>query len=72
MTDAAFYQLGPLREHCRRFHSFEIALTAFRKLSCDTFSGRVVQNVRQLRQILLGTLAKLPVGEQQQAVHAGH
>ncbi|SWR54650.1 protein TraG [Klebsiella pneumoniae] len=45
MTDAAFYQLGPLREYLEDPTVFEIRINCFQEVICDTFSGRrVVQN----------------------------
>ena len=46
MTDAAFYQLGPLREYLEDPTVFEIRINRFQEVICDTFSGRrVVKNV---------------------------
>ncbi|ENQ2791131.1 Flp pilus assembly complex ATPase component TadA, partial [Klebsiella pneumoniae] len=45
MTNAAFYQLGPLREYLEDPTVFEIRINRFQEVICDTFSGRrVVEN----------------------------
>jgi hypothetical protein len=56
MTDAAFYQLGPLREYLEDPTVLKFALTAFRKLSVIRSAAAGLCRTRQLRQILLGTL----------------
>ncbi len=38
MTDAAFYQLGPLREYLEDPTVFEIRINCFQEVICDTFS----------------------------------
>lgn len=56
MTDAAFYQLGPLREYLEDPTVFEIRINCFRKLSVIRSAAAGLCRTRQLRQILLGTL----------------
>ncbi|ECC1675583.1 P-type DNA transfer ATPase VirB11 [Salmonella enterica] len=69
MSNAAFYQLGPLREYLEDPTVFEVRINQFQEVICDTFSGRrVVKNaaitaefIRNLTKALL-SINKLTMG----------
>lgn len=58
MNNAAFYQLGPLREYLEDPAVFEIRINRFQEVICDTFSGRIVVENEAITADFVRNLAK--------------
>lgn len=70
MNNAAFYQLGPLREYLQDPTVFEIRINRFQEVICDTFSGRRVVENKAITADFIRNLAKSLVSSNNLAMQA--